>query len=71
MGMIDGLFFSNIVMWDNLYMYPTVFPSQLLAYFSVLSWPVVIILSGLWQAIGLHTNAGVVRPCLERDPTRL
>ena len=40
----------------------------LLAVFLVLSWPIVIVASGLWQARGRGTYAGVTWPCLNRDP---
>jgi len=59
-------FYGKIVTWVAFYVPYSV--SWLLAVFLVLSWPIVISLSGLWQARGLRTDAGVTWPCLERDP---
>ncbi len=43
-------------------------PRKLISIFLVLSWLVVIVPLGLWQARGQCTDKGVTWPCLDRDP---
>jgi hypothetical protein len=43
-------------------------PRKLTSIILVLSWLVVIVPSGLWQARGRRTDEGVTWPCVDRDP---